>query len=82
MPSVVIYPKDWCGYCHAAKRLLTQLGYAYEEIDVTHDLPRYEEMKLKANGRRTVPQIFFDGAGIGGYTELAAMAQNGKLPKT
>lgn len=81
MSSVVIYSKDWCGYCQAAKRLLTQLGYEYQEIDVTHDLALYEEMKLKADGRRTVPQIFFDGNGIGGYTELAALAQNGKLPK-
>jgi glutaredoxin 3 len=81
MTNVVIYTKDWCGYCQAAKRLLTQLGYQYQEIDVTHDLARYEEMKKKADGRRTVPQVFFDGTGIGGYTELAALAEQDKLPK-
>ena len=45
MTSVVIYTKDWCGYCSAAKQILDRLGYKYEEIDVTNDLARYQEMR-------------------------------------
>ena len=80
MPEVVIYTKDWCGYCSAAKALLTRLGFRYQEIDVTHDRALYGEMLARAEGRSTVPQIFFDNAGIGGYTDLASKAANGTLP--
>jgi glutaredoxin 3 len=79
IPEVLIYTKDWCSYCQAAKALLTQLGYAYHEIDVTHDRERYQEMLALADGRTTVPQIFFDGASIGGYTELSRLIREGKL---
>ena len=37
-------------------------------------------MVARADGRSTVPQIFFDATGIGGYTELTALARSGKLP--
>lgn len=73
--QVIIYTKDWCGYCRAAKQVLSQLGLSYEEVDVTHDAARYQEMLDRSEGRRTVPQIFIDGEGIGGYTELVALVR-------
>lgn len=76
MSNVVIYTKDWCGYCRAAVQLLEKFKVPYEEIDVTHDMTLYDEMLEKAEGRTSVPQIFIDGKGIGGYTELCQMAQN------
>ena len=75
MNEVLIYTKNWCGYCRAAKQLLEKLGLSYREIDVTTDQAGYAEMVQKADGRTTVPQIFIDGEGIGGYTDLYAMAQ-------
>lgn len=72
-PDIVIYSKDWCGFCRAAKQVLEDLGLAYEEIDVTHDQARLQEMLERAEGRRTVPQIFINGKGIGGYTELVQL---------
>jgi GrxC family glutaredoxin len=80
MPTVEIYTKDWCGYCRAAKALLQELGFAFTDIDVTHDEVRYQEMLGRSNGRYTVPQIFFDGTGIGGYTDLVQLARAGRLP--
>lgn len=74
-PDIVIYTKDWCGYCRAAKQVLQQLKLEFEEVDVTHDQVRYEEMLSRSEGRYTVPQIFIDGKGIGGYTELMDMVQ-------
>ena len=74
--TVVIYTKSWCGYCHAAKRLLEQVNMAYEEIDVTTDQVRYREMVERADGRTSVPQIFIDGRGIGGYTDLYRLIQD------
>lgn len=75
MSEVLIYTKNWCGYCRAAKQLLEKLGLSYQEIDVTSDQAGYAEMVQKAAGRTTVPQIFIDGEGIGGYTDLYALAQ-------
>lgn len=80
MPDIEIYTKDWCGYCRAAKQLLERLGYRYRDIDVTHDMETYSAMVKRADGRTSVPQIFLDGTGIGGYTELSALARTGKLP--
>jgi glutaredoxin 3 len=80
MTEITIYTKDWCGYCHAAKHLLTQLGYQYTDIDVTHDVARYQEMRGKAKGRSTVPQIFVNGESIGGYTDLRELVKNKQLP--
>lgn len=74
--KIIIYTKDWCGYCSAAKQILESFNAPYEEIDVTHDTALYDEMLEKSEGRTSVPQIFIDGRGIGGYTELYQMAQN------
>jgi glutaredoxin 3 len=80
MTRVLIYTKDWCGYCQAAKQLLGKIGYTYQEIDVTDDLDLYRVMREKAGGRSTVPQIFFDDINIGGYTDLLALVQENRLP--
>ena len=76
MTQVVIYIKDWCGYCRAAMELLDHLDMPYEKIDVTHDLSLYDVMLEKAQGRTSVPQIFIDGKGVGGYTELYQMVHS------
>jgi len=79
MPKTEIYTKDWCGYCRAAKQLLTKLGYSYTEIDVTHDVVGYQDMLMRAPGSRTVPQIFIDGVNIGGYTDLYELVSTGQI---
>ena len=79
MPKTEIYTKDWCGYCRAAKQLLAQLGYAFEEIDVTHDEAGYQQMLARSPGSRTVPQIFIDGKSIGGYTDLYEKVRGGQI---
>ena len=76
MSEVIIYTKDWCGYCRAAIQLLEKFNVPYEEIDVTSDRVLYDQMVEKAEGRTSVPQIFFHGKGIGGYTELYQMSQS------
>lgn len=80
MSAIIIYTKDWCGFCHAAKNLLQQLHLQYQEIDVTHDHVKYDEMLKISSGRTSVPQIFIDGVGIGGYTDLSRLVREDKLP--
>ena len=68
-----------CGFCDAAKRLLTRNNLSYTEIDVSLKDGLREEMTKKANGKRTIPQIFFDDYHVGGYQELRELEKAGKL---
>ncbi|MCB1361327.1 MAG: glutaredoxin 3 [Rhodobacter sp.] len=79
MPVVEIYTSPFCGYCHAAKRLLKQKGVAFTEIDVMQHPERKPEMINRANGGRTVPQIFIDGKHMGGCDDLHALDRQGGL---
>lgn len=75
---VEIYTSPFCGYCHAAKRLLKQKGAAFHEIDVSADPARRQEMMARS-GRHTVPQIFIGATHVGGSDDLHALDRAGKL---
>lgn len=79
MKEIEIYSSPLCGFCHAAKRLLTQKGASFAEINIWADPDRKPEMIQRANGGRTVPQIFIGGTHIGGCDELYALERAGKL---
>lgn len=79
MKTVEIYTSPLCGFCHAAKRLLTSKGISFSEIDVAREPQRRQEMLARANGRHTVPQIFIGETHIGGCDELYALERSGKL---
>ena len=79
MKPVEIYTSPLCGFCHAAKRLLDQKGVDYTEIDVLRDAERKQEMIQRANGGRTVPQIFVGETHVGGCDDLFALERSGKL---
>ena len=70
-----------CNYCEAAKRLLTRNNATYEEIDVAKIDGAKDEMIQKSNGKRTIPQIFFNEYHVGGYEELRALEKKGELNK-
>jgi glutaredoxin 3 len=67
-----------CPYCVAAKRLLSERGIEYDEIDVAEDAALRAEI-VRRSGRRTVPQIFIDGRSIGGFDELRSLDEAGQL---
>jgi glutaredoxin 3 len=79
MARVEIYTSPLCGYCHAAKRLLTQKGVAFEETDVSRDPGLRTAMMDRAGGRHTVPQIFINGQHVGGCDDLYALDRAGGL---
>ncbi|MEM7470678.1 MAG: glutaredoxin 3 [Pseudomonadota bacterium] len=79
MAKVEIYTSPLCGFCHAAKRLLNSKGIAFEETDVARNPGEKATMIQRANGGRTVPQIFIDDTHIGGCDDLYALEQAGKL---
>lgn len=79
MPIVKMYTSHWCGYCHAAERLLQYKGVTdIEKIYVDVQDESREEM-TELTGRRSVPQLFIGDQHIGGYHDLATLEQEGEL---
>ena len=79
MKKVIIYTGPLCNFCDAAKRLLVRNNISYEEINIAAVDGAIDEMIKKANGKRTIPQIFFDDQHIGGYDEVRALEKENKL---
>jgi len=80
MARVLLYTTQMCPFCTRAKALLRHKGVPFEEIDVGGDDALREKM-IEASGRRTVPQIFINGAAIGGFEELYALDEQGELDR-
>ena len=78
MAKVTMYTTPWCGYCSAARKLLQAKNVAFDDIDVGMDAGLRSEMTEKSGGT-TVPQIFINDEPIGGYDDMAALDQQGKL---
>ncbi len=79
MRDVVIYTTDYCPYCRRAEAFLTKKGVPFTQVDVTGDDAAREALVEKAEGRRTVPQVFIGGKPVGGYTDLIALETAGQL---
>ncbi|MEC7242139.1 MAG: glutaredoxin 3 [Myxococcota bacterium] len=78
MQPIVVYTSVPCGYCNAAKSLLSRLDLSFEERDLTGDRTARMEL-MQRTGQRTVPQIFVGEVHVGGFTELRALHSQGKL---
>ena len=79
MKNVTVYMGPMCNFCDAAKRLLKRNNIPYNEINIALEEGKKEEMLAKSNGRKTIPQIFFNELHIGGYEELRALEKKGEL---
>ena len=64
-----MYTRPTCFWCVRAKHLLESKGISYRDLDINNDDLR-KELKIKAPGIKTIPQIFKDGKRIGGYEDL------------
>lgn len=79
--AVEIYTTQTCGYCRAAKSLLSRKSVSFREIDVSAGGTLRQTMVSRANGRTTVPQIFINDIHVGGCDDLYALEQDGKLDR-
>ena len=79
MKNIIMYTGPMCNFCDAAKRLFSRNNLEYKEIDISSKDGLRDEMTKKANGKRTIPQIFFDDHHIGGYIELRELEKKGEL---
>lgn len=78
MAKVVMYSKVPCPYCVNAKRFFQEKGIQFEEIDLTNNPDEMQRIKNET-GWRTVPIIMIDGKLIGGYSDMKALDEEGKL---
>ena len=79
MKKITIYTGPVCNYCDATKRLLKRNNLQFNEIDISSGPEVLDEMINKSNGKKTIPQIFFDNLHIGGYAEIRELEKNEKL---
>ena len=77
--EIDIYTSPLCGFCKVAKNLLIKKGVDFDEYDVVKEPSLKPVMIERANGSKTVPQIFINQQHIGGWEELCGLDQNGKL---
>src|SRR5450755_7189 len=78
--EVVMYRTPFCPYCTRAEALLHRKGASVREIDVSND-PAARRWLLDVSRQRTVPQIFINGASVGGYDEIALLDRRGILDR-
>ena len=79
MTAIEIYTRPGCGYCSAAKSLLTRKKAAFIEFDVATDPALRQTMWTRAGEGTTFPQIFIGQTHVGGCDELYALDREGKL---
>jgi len=79
MAHVELYTTPICPFCHRAKQLLQRKGVTYVERNVMLNPGTRAEMRERAGGANTVPQIFIDDRHIGGCDELYALDAKGGL---
>lgn len=79
--TIVVYGKDYCPYCRAAKQFFTENDYHFTYFEVSNDKVKYQEMLgLTGGAPKTVPQIIINGQVVGGYDNLMALVEDDKLP--
>ena len=78
MADVIVYTRQFCGYCASAKALLEKKGVSYVEHDATGK-PELREEMISKSGRNTFPQIFINDRHVGGCDDLHALERAGKL---
>ncbi|MCP4895729.1 MAG: glutaredoxin [bacterium] len=82
MAAVTIYTTQYCPYCFAAKRLLTQLEIQFEEVGLDRDQELRSRLSKENGGWRTVPMVFFNDVFIGGHRELSQLHALGKVEES
>jgi glutaredoxin 3 len=78
MSNVTVYTTEPCSYCARAKGLLKARGIEFSEINLSRD-PEGRVELAKQTGMMTFPQVIVGGELVGGFTEVQAAAESGRL---
>jgi glutaredoxin 3 len=79
--NVEIYTWSTCPFCIRAKALLNKKGVEFTEYVIDGDEDARDQMAQRANGRRSVPQIFINDQHIGGCDDIHALDRQGELDR-
>ena len=81
MKKIKIYTTPYCPFCVKAKMLLQKKNIKFNEIDLSKNPEKFEEMVSSSHGAKTVPQIFIDNKHIGDCDYIHYLEQKGELDK-
>lgn len=83
---ITVFTLSWCAYCHAVKKLLSDLKVPYSviELDTGDYRPAERHNRLRhelrlMTGSQTLPQVFVGDTPVGGYTDTQAALRSGRL---
>ncbi|MCI0574252.1 MAG: glutaredoxin [Myxococcaceae bacterium] len=79
MAAVTLYTRRGCPHSQRVRLILRRHVIAFDDIDVTDDPQRREEMRVRASGATDTPQVFIRGEHIGGADELLDLDERGAL---
>lgn len=77
--KIEIYTWSRCPFCIRAKGLLDKKGVRYSEYCIDGDEEARDKMAQRANGKKSLPQIFINDRHIGGCDDLYDLESNGEL---
>jgi glutaredoxin 3 len=78
MAEIIVYTTEPCSFCARAKGVLKSRGLEYQEINLSRD-PEGRAELARMTGMMSFPQVIIDGKLLGGYTEVQAAADSGRL---
>ena len=78
MANITVYTTDPCSFCRKVKGILDARGVQFTEVNLTKD-PEGRVELAQRTGMMTFPQVTVDGRLLGGYAELQAAADAGRL---
>jgi glutaredoxin 3 len=78
MGKVTVYTTDPCAFCARVKGLLKSRGVEFAEVDLSRN-PEGRVELAQRTGMMTFPQVIVDGELLGGFTEVQAAAESGRL---
>jgi glutaredoxin 3 len=78
MPQITVYSTEPCSFCRRVKGLLEARGLQYSEVNLSKDPAGRVEL-ARRTGMMSFPQVLVDGDLLGGFAELQAAAEDGRL---
>ena len=78
MNNVTVYTTEPCSFCARVKGLLKSRGVEYAEVNLSKDPEGRVELAQKT-GMMTFPQVIIDDELVGGFIEVQAAAESGRL---
>ncbi|HEV3319300.1 MAG TPA: glutaredoxin [Solirubrobacteraceae bacterium] len=78
MRKITVYSTEPCSFCARVKGMLQARGVEYSEVNLSKD-PQGRVELAGRTGMMTFPQVLIDGELLGGFAEVQAAVESGRL---